>query len=128
LKDNVVAEKRCGYNIMSTAFDSDGNLCKPALIEVAEEIASYNLRTDISVLKTEIRLYYEGRHFFCGCKPSQSIYWISCNKKTITYQTVDCWKKLGNVKGGHFFETSSVAIEVDELCKLRAVLECITFN
>ena len=46
-----IAEKRSGYNIMSSAYDAAGRLKKPELIEVAEELASYKLVTDISGLQ-----------------------------------------------------------------------------
>lgn len=124
-----VAEKRSGYNIMSSALDSGGNLIKPELIEVAEELATYNLVTDISVLKTQIKLYYKGRHFTSGCKPNKSVFWVSCLDETkITDQSVECWKKLGNIVGGTYFATRYVAVEVNELHKLHAAFECVAFT
>ena len=72
-----IAEKRNGYNIMSSAYDSLGKLIKPELVDVAEELATNNLVTDISILKTQIKLYYKGRHFTSGCKPNKSVFWVS---------------------------------------------------
>jgi hypothetical protein len=124
-----VAEKRGGYNIMSSAFDSSGNLIKPELIEVAEELSTYNLVSDISVLKTQIKLYYKGRHFTSGCKPNKSVFWVSCLDETkITDQSVECWNNLGNVVGGTYFKTRYIAVEVDELHKLDIAFECVTFT
>ncbi|WP_156152863.1 hypothetical protein [Aeromonas sp. L_1B5_3] len=124
-----VAEKRSGYNIMSSALDSSGNLIKPELIEVAEELATYNLVTDISVLKTQIKLYYKGRHFTAGCKPNKSVFWISCLDETkISDQSIECWKKLGNIVGGTYFATRYVTIEVNELHKLHTAFECVAFT
>ena len=124
-----IAEKRKGYNIMSAAFDSTGNLIKPDLISVAEELVTNNLITDISILKTQIKLYYKGRHFTSGCKPSKSVFWVSCLDETkISDKTVECWKNIGNIVSGKFFATRYVAVEVQELHLLHTVLECVVFT
>lgn len=124
-----IAEKRNGYTIMSTAYDSDGNLLKPGLVKVAEELATNNLVEDISILKTQIKLYYKGRHFTSGCKAHETIFWVSCLDETkITDQTIECWRKLGAIGKGKYFSTYYVAVAVDELHKLHAVFDCVVFT
>ena len=124
-----VAEKCNGYNIMSTAYDPDGNLLKPGLVKVAEELATNNLVEDISILKTQIKLYYKGRHYTSGCRPNEAIFWVSCLDETkITDQTIECWKKLGTTNKGKYFSTYYVAVSVDELQKLHTVFDCVVFT
>jgi len=71
-----IAEKKDGYNIVRSAYTDDGILRKPELVGVAEELAKNNLVSDISILKTQIKLYYRGRHFTADCKPDKSLFWV----------------------------------------------------
>ena len=124
-----VAEKRSGYNIMASAYDSNKNLIKPELVEIAELHATNNLVTDISILKTQIKLYYKGRHFTSGSRPTKGVFWISCLDETkITDQTIECWKKLGKIVGGKYFATRYIAVEVDDLYKLHTAFDCVAFT
>ena len=124
-----VAEKRAGYNIMASAYDSNKNLLKPQLIEIAELHVTNNLISDISILKTQIKLYYKGRHFTSGSTPTKGVFWISCLDETkLTDKTIECWRKLGNVIGGKYFTTRYIAVEVDELYKLHTAFDCVAFT
>ena len=124
-----VAEKRSGYNIMASAYDSNKNLLKPELVEIAELHVTNNLVSDISILKTQIKLYYKGRHFTSGSKPTKGVFWISCLDETkLTDQTIECWKKLGTIVGGKYFATRYIAVEVDDLYKLHTAFDCVAFT
>jgi hypothetical protein len=80
---------------MASAYDADKNLFSPELIEIAEFHAQSNLIKDISVLKTQIKLYYKGRHFTSGTRAKKGVFWISCLDETkITDLTVENWKNL----------------------------------
>ena len=124
-----ISEKRDGYNIMAAAIDEKGNLYSPELIEIAEFHSNNNLVTDISVLKTQIKLYYKGHHFTSGGRTKKGVFWISCLDETkITDSTVENWRKLGEIAGGTYFSTRYVAVEVDDLNKLNTAFECVVFT
>ena len=124
-----ISEKRNGYNIMASAIDEKGNLYSPELIELAEFHAKNNLVTDISVLKTQIKLYYKGRHFTSGVRVKKGIFWVSCLDETkITDSTVESWRDIGEIGGGTYFSTRYVTIDVDDLNKLNTAFECVVFT
>lgn len=124
-----ISEKRDGYNIMASAFDEKGNLYSPGLIEVAEFHSKNNLVTDISVLKTQIKLYYKGRHFTSGIRAKKGIFWISCLDETkITDSTVESWRAIGKIHDGIYFSTRYVGIEVPDINELNAAFECVVFT
>jgi hypothetical protein len=124
-----VAEKKDGYNIMASAYDTDNSLFSPELIEIAEFHAQNNLVTDISILKTQIKLYFKGRHFTSGARTKKGVFWVSCLDETkITDSTVERWKKLGEIVGGTYFSTRYVAVEVDDINKLNTAFECVDFT
>ena len=124
-----ILEKRDGYNIMTSAYDTENNLLRPELIEVAEFYASNNLIKDITVRKTQITLYYKGRHFTSGVNTKKGLFWVSVLDETkITDSTVENWKKIGGVVGGIYFSTRYVTVEVDELNKLNTAFDCVVFT
>jgi hypothetical protein len=125
----AVSEKRDGYNIMASAINAKGDLYLPALIEVAEFHSKNNLITEISVLKTQIKLYYKGRHFTSGVRTKKGVFWVSCLDETkITDSTIENWKALGEIVGGTYFATRYVAVEVDDIDKLNNAFECVVFT
>ncbi len=126
---DTVAETKNGFVIMQSAFNSTGHLLKPELVEVAKELSSNTLVTDVAILKSQIKLYYKGRHFTSGRRPNKEIYWLSCLDETkITDRSVDCWKQLGNVVRGKYFATHYVAVVVEELDELHTALNCVAFT
>ena len=124
-----IAELRCGFNVMASAFGDDNRLLKPELISVAEELSKNANVTEISVLKTQISLYYKGRHFTSGIRTKKSVFWISCLDETkIADKTIEHWMVLGDVVKGKYFSTNYILVEVRELKCLHQVLECVSFT
>jgi hypothetical protein len=124
-----IVENRDGYNIMAAAYNPDKSLVTPELVELAEFHTKNNLITDISVLKTQIKLYYKGRHFTSGVRTRKGVFWISCLDETkITDGTVNTWREIGEVVGGKYFSTRYVAVEVNDIEKLNAAFDGVVFT
>ncbi|WED22686.1 hypothetical protein L3Q72_04605 [Vibrio sp. JC009] len=128
-KKDSVASSRKGFVIMQSAYDDDSNLINPELIKVAEELSTIPNVTDISIRKTQVVLYYKGRHFTSGQRPKKDVFWVSCLDETkITDTTVKGWAQLGEIYRAKYFNTHYVGVNVDELSKLHSVLSCIGFT
>lgn len=127
--DHEVVERRSGYSIMRSAYDDNSKLLKPHLVPVAEELARDPHVSDVAVLKSEIRLYFKGRHLVAGCRPKKQKYYLSClNETKITDSTVDCWKSIGDVSRAKYFTGYYVLVEVKEITQLLAALQYIVFT
>jgi hypothetical protein len=127
--DHEVVESRVGYTIMRSAFGDDGNMRMPYLVPVAEELAKISNVSDVSILKTEIRLYFKGRHFTAGYRPKKKVYWLGClNETKITDGTVKCWRSIGNVSRAKYFDTYYVVVELPEITQLHQALQCVGFT
>ncbi len=101
---------------MHSALSEDGSLLKPELLLVADELVTNQLVSNINVLKTQLNLYYKGRHFTAGCKAKSTIFWVGILDETkITDSTVKTWAKLGKLSTGTYFNTKYIAVEVEEL-------------
>jgi len=91
---STIAESKNGYNIMSSAFDTNGKLLKPELLSVADELVTNPFVKDISVLKTQLKLYYKGRHFTAGCISKGPTFWVTILDETkVTDSTIKAWEK-----------------------------------
>ena len=124
-----MAELRSGFVIMRSAYDADNKLLRPEMIKVAEELSRNQHVNEISILKTQIKLYYKGRHFTSGQRPQKELFWLSCLDETkITDSTVERWKKLGEVYRAKYFSTYYVGVNVEELSELHSVLNCVEFT
>ncbi|WED24726.1 hypothetical protein L3Q72_17780 [Vibrio sp. JC009] len=128
-KNDRVVDSREGFVIMQSAYDDDSNLINPELIKVAQELSTNPNVTDISIRKTQVVLYYKGRHLTSGQRPKKEVFWVSCLDETkITDTTVEGWRQLGEVYRAKYFNTHYVGVNVDELNKLHAVLSYIGFT
>ncbi len=125
---NEIAETRNGFDILKSAFDSGGNILKPELIEIAEELVTYNRVEDVSIKKTQIAFYYKGRHFTSGYERKKCRFYVAhLNDLNIGEKTIEAWEKLGVIDRGTYFKNQYIAVEVDEYQKLGTALESVVF-
>jgi hypothetical protein len=128
-RDQEVVESRSGFAIMRSAYDDQGELLKPRLVPVAEELARDPHVSDVAILKSEIRLYFRGRHLVAGCRPKKQKYYLSClNETKLTDSTIECWKRIGGVSKAKYFSGFYVLVEVEEIPQLLEALQCIAFT
>jgi len=128
-ESNDIAEKGDGYVIMSSAYNEDGKLRRPELVDVAKEIARYPLVNDVAILKTQIRFYYKGRHMTAGCHTDSKYFRIGIlDESKIMDSTIEAWKKIGEVKSGDYFTTRYINVSVKTLAELHNVLENVSFS
>ena len=122
-----VIEKE-GYFVTKAAYAENGELKKPELIPIVGELVSNPMATDITILKTQIKYYYKGRHMTTGSNTKGSNFYVGILDETkLTDSTINAWKKLGDIKRGTYFSTKYVAVELVELSSLHKALECVRF-
>jgi hypothetical protein len=96
---------------------------------VAEELARDPHVSEVAILKSEIRLYFKGRHLVAGCRPRKQKYYLSClNETKLTDATIECWKGIGDVSRAKYFAGYYVLVEVKEIAQLPEALQCIAFT
>jgi len=123
-----IAETRGGFDILKAAFDSGGNILKPELIEIAEELVSYNQVEDVTIKKTQIVFYYKGRHFTSGYERKKNRFYVAhLNDLNIGEKTIEAWENLGVIDRKPYFKNHLIAVEVDECQKLGTALESVVF-
>ncbi len=127
-KSNRLLTEKEGYTIDSLAFDANGELRKPELMPIVSELVINQLATDITVLKTQIKYYYRGRHMTAGSNTKGETYYVGILDETkLSDSTVGAWSSLGKIKRGTYFSTNYVVVELTDYSDLHKALECVKF-
>jgi hypothetical protein len=117
-----------GYSVSAAAYDDNGELKKPELMPIVSELVINQMATDITILKTQIKYYYKGRHMTAGSNTKGRNYYVGILDETkLMDSTIDVWEKLGDIKRGTYFSTKYVVVELVKYDDLHKALACVKF-
>ncbi len=120
-----IVEDKGNYKITREALDGD-QLTK--LEALAAELASVAGVSDTTILKTQLRLYLHGKHFFAGVKKSGDLCWLSCREDHgVSQETILIWEKTGTVEHTKIFSSPCIGLTTDARHKLAAALSAVQF-
>ena len=124
---DIVVEKKDGYSIMASAYLENGELRKPELMAVAKIISEHPQAQDVAIMKTQIRLYYKGRHMVSGIKSNETYWYGLLDETKITDSTIERWKTVGTVNTGKYFDTNYVNVQFKDSSDFHAVMDAVSY-
>ena len=120
-----IVEDKGSYKIAREALDGD-HLTK--LEALAKELASVAGVSDMVVLKTQLRLYLHGKHFFAGLRKSGDLCWLSCREDHgVSQDTISTWEEIGMVENSRIFNSPCIGLTANTRQALAAALAAVRF-
>ncbi|MEQ3695005.1 MAG: hypothetical protein ABNH16_12530 [Thalassolituus sp.] len=123
-----IVEDRGNYKIAREAMEGD-RLLQPKLAVLADSISTLNGISDITVLKTQLRLYLHGKHFFAGVKGSGDVFWISCREDhCVSDDTISSWNVMGQFENSKIFDNPCIGLSASSVLSIKNALAAVRFD
>ncbi len=127
-RSGVVVEEKDGYSIMASAYTESGELRHPELMPLAKIISDHPLAQDVAIMKTQVRLYYRGRHMISGIKSNGIIWYGVLDETKITDSAIDQWSNIGVIKKGKYFDTNYVNVQFSDIGSIHKAMDLVSFT
>jgi hypothetical protein len=123
-----IIEDRGDYKIAREAMDGDP-LIQKKLKELAGAISAVGGISEITVLKTQLRLYLHGKHFFAGVKGGGDVFWTSCREDhCVSSETIRSWKVMGLFEHSKIFDNPCIGLSASSLSTIKNALAVVRFD
>ena len=84
--------------------------------------------SDMTILKTQIRIYLYGKHFFAGLKSTPGACWISCREDHgLSEETISAWSEIGVVEKSKNYSNPCIGLRADSPEKLASGFAVVQF-
>ena len=121
-----IVEDKGDYVITREALDGDQLTRLEAL---AAELASVSGVSDTTILKTQLRLYFHGKHFFAGVKKSGDVCWLSCREDHgVSQESISIWGEIGTVENSRIFNSPCIGLTANSRQALATALAAVRFS
>ncbi|MAX85689.1 MULTISPECIES: hypothetical protein [Thalassolituus] len=123
--DREVIIDKGDYKISRGGRDG-GNLAR--LEAIAMSLSKVPGISDMTILKTQIRIYLYGKHFFAGLKSTANDCWISCREDHgVSEETISAWGEIGVVEKSKNYDKPCIGLRADSPEKLAAGIAAVQF-